>query len=191
MTLLIPNRPRPHPAHSHMYTVYNPTLPTPTLFTFYTRNTVYVRRLDPSVLEFSLSLHRHPFICILFNFRFTSYNKFNNPDSGSPYLPGCPDDTFSHLHSGYTTPLPPRPPSSPSRTIRSFCFLLVWPDLVYLRYQVWLRTWSLDPARLSIISTRSPSVSEVFISLRFSVQSLIIPTPIYMYSLYLSFYLWW
>jgi hypothetical protein len=37
---------------------------------------MYVRRLDPSVLVFSLSLHRHPFLCILFNSRFTSYNKF-------------------------------------------------------------------------------------------------------------------
>ncbi len=33
---------------------------------------MYVRSLDPSVFEFSLSLHRHPFTCILFNSRFTS-----------------------------------------------------------------------------------------------------------------------
>ena len=31
--------------------------------------------LNPSVLEFSLSLYRHPSICILFSSRFTSYNK--------------------------------------------------------------------------------------------------------------------
>jgi hypothetical protein len=39
------------------------------------RNPVYVSRLDPSILTFSLSLHRHPYICILFNSRFISYNK--------------------------------------------------------------------------------------------------------------------
>jgi hypothetical protein len=38
-------------------------------------NPVYERSLDPSVLVFSLSLYRHPFICILFSSRFTSYNK--------------------------------------------------------------------------------------------------------------------
>jgi hypothetical protein len=43
----------------------------------YSRNPVYARCLDPSVLAFSLSLHRHPFICILFSSRFTCYNKFN------------------------------------------------------------------------------------------------------------------
>ena len=36
---------------------------------------MYVRSSDPSVLEFSLSLYRHPSICILFHSRFTSYNK--------------------------------------------------------------------------------------------------------------------
>ena len=38
-------------------------------------NPVYARRLDPSVLAFSLSLYRHPIICILYNSRFTSYTK--------------------------------------------------------------------------------------------------------------------
>ena len=33
-------------------------------------NPVYVRSVDPSVLVFSLSLHRHPHICILFSSRF-------------------------------------------------------------------------------------------------------------------------
>jgi hypothetical protein len=42
---------------------------------FYPHNPVYVRRLGPSILEFSLSLHRHPSICILFSSRFTSYNE--------------------------------------------------------------------------------------------------------------------
>ena len=41
-------------------------------------NPVYVtnnvRRLDPSVLESSLSLYRQPSICILFSSRLTSYN---------------------------------------------------------------------------------------------------------------------
>jgi hypothetical protein len=40
-----------------------------------TRNPVYTSRSDPSVLVFSLTLYRHPSICILFNSRFTSYNK--------------------------------------------------------------------------------------------------------------------
>ena len=42
---------------------------------FYPHNPVYVSRLDPSVLAFSLSLYRHPSICILFSSRFTSDNK--------------------------------------------------------------------------------------------------------------------
>ena len=36
---------------------------------------MYARRLIPSVLAFSLSLYRHPFIHILFSSLFTSYNK--------------------------------------------------------------------------------------------------------------------
>ena len=47
-------------------------------FTRVTQCTVYVRRLDPSVLAFSLSLYRHPSICILFSSHFTSYNKQNS-----------------------------------------------------------------------------------------------------------------
>jgi hypothetical protein len=38
-------------------------------------NPTYVRSLDPSVLTFSLSLYRHPSICILFSSHFTSYIK--------------------------------------------------------------------------------------------------------------------
>ncbi len=34
------------------------------------RNPVHVRRVDPSVLAFSLSLYRHPHICIPFSSRF-------------------------------------------------------------------------------------------------------------------------
>jgi hypothetical protein len=45
------------------------------LFRVYPCNPVYPRCLDPSVLEFSLSLHRHPSMCILCSSRFTSYNK--------------------------------------------------------------------------------------------------------------------
>ena len=37
---------------------------------------MYARRLDPSVLVISLSLHRHPFVCIIFSSHFTSYNKY-------------------------------------------------------------------------------------------------------------------
>ncbi len=40
---------------------------------------MYARSLDPSVLVFSLSLYRHPIICILFRSRFTSYNKQTKP----------------------------------------------------------------------------------------------------------------
>jgi hypothetical protein len=36
---------------------------------------VYVRRLDPSVLAFSLSLYRHPSVCILFRSYCVSFNK--------------------------------------------------------------------------------------------------------------------
>ena len=38
---------------------------------FYPCNPVSPRRLPPSVLAFSLSLHRYPSICILFNPHFT------------------------------------------------------------------------------------------------------------------------
>jgi hypothetical protein len=41
-------------------------------------NPVYVRRLDFSVLVFSLSSHRRPSICNLFTSHFTSYNKHKN-----------------------------------------------------------------------------------------------------------------
>ncbi len=36
---------------------------------------MYLRSLNPSLLAFSLSLHRHPYICILIDSRFISYNK--------------------------------------------------------------------------------------------------------------------
>ena len=39
-------------------------------------NLVYVKCVDPSVLAFSLSLHRHPYICIPFSSRFIHYNKY-------------------------------------------------------------------------------------------------------------------
>jgi hypothetical protein len=59
---------------------------------FYPRNPVYARRLDPSVLGFSLSLYRHPSICILFTSHFTMWpltiNKKSNQgvrESESPY----------------------------------------------------------------------------------------------------------
>jgi hypothetical protein len=48
-------------------------------YSFYPRNPVYARRLDSSVLVISLSLHRHPFVCILFSSRFTCYNKSPSP----------------------------------------------------------------------------------------------------------------
>jgi hypothetical protein len=57
------------------------------LLFFYPRNPVYARTLDPSVLAISLSLHRHPFTCILFSSRFTCYNKHNF----LPYVPRGPD----------------------------------------------------------------------------------------------------
>jgi len=36
---------------------------------------MYARCLDPSVLAFGLTSHRHPPVCILFISRLTSYNK--------------------------------------------------------------------------------------------------------------------
>ena len=42
---------------------------------FCPHNPVYVRCFDPSVLVFSLSLYRHPSLCILFSSHFTSFNK--------------------------------------------------------------------------------------------------------------------
>ena len=47
----------------------------PETYCIYPLNPVYVRCLDPSVLSFSLSLYRHPSMCILFTFRLDSYNK--------------------------------------------------------------------------------------------------------------------
>ena len=66
------------PSGSRLFKVFLIQLQINTLFLFfkpYPRNPVYARRLDPSVLTISLSLHRNPFICILFNSLFTSYNK--------------------------------------------------------------------------------------------------------------------
>ncbi len=34
----------------------------------------------------SLSLHRHPFICILFSSRFTSHNKFKSPETWNVHV---------------------------------------------------------------------------------------------------------
>ncbi len=42
---------------------------------------VFTRSLVPSVLAFSLSSHRDPYICILFNSRFTSCNKHKKKPS--------------------------------------------------------------------------------------------------------------
>jgi hypothetical protein len=38
---------------------------------------VYTRSLNPSVLEFNLSLHRHQFICILCSYCYTSFFIYN------------------------------------------------------------------------------------------------------------------
>jgi hypothetical protein len=59
---------------------------------------VYVKRLDPSVLAFSLSLYQHPFIqriCInnrhiLFSSRFTFFNNNNK---------NCPTNVLHHSFS--------------------------------------------------------------------------------------------
>jgi len=51
-------------------------------YSFYPRNPVYVRSLDPSVLVISLSLHRHPFVCMLFSSRFTCYKKYGKTRCG-------------------------------------------------------------------------------------------------------------
>ena len=51
---------------------------------------MYERSLDPSVSVFSLSLYRHPSICILFISLFTSYNKQHTSDHPGMSSPGCP-----------------------------------------------------------------------------------------------------
>ena len=57
----------PGPPHTHVPHAYYYSFPI---------NPVYTKSLDPSVLKFSLSIYRHPSICIiLFSSRFTTYNK--------------------------------------------------------------------------------------------------------------------
>ncbi len=53
---------------------------------------MYARRLDPSVLAFSLLLYRRPFIYILFSSRFTCYNK-----NIGTLAPGLAPGLFSHV----------------------------------------------------------------------------------------------
>ncbi len=48
--------------------VNKPSIIPTIILDFYPYNPVYPRGLDPSVLVFSLSLYRHPSICILFTF---------------------------------------------------------------------------------------------------------------------------
>jgi hypothetical protein len=73
---------RPHPARSP-------------------HNPVYPRRLDPSVLAISLSVHRHVFICILCSSHFTCYDNMINTvlvlclvNQGAPYLHKTRVDLF-------------------------------------------------------------------------------------------------
>ena len=65
---------------------------------FYPCNPVYVRSLDPSVLEFSVSLYWHPFICILFGTHFTSYNKQTRSSLGILFL-RLQDGVFDNCHN--------------------------------------------------------------------------------------------
>jgi hypothetical protein len=86
---------------------------------FYPDNPVYPRSLDPSVLVFSLSLYRHPTICILFGSRFTSYKpkkssrSYNNSQVGQILgktgglrimlnIDGEPIPSRSHTHPSQT-----------------------------------------------------------------------------------------
>jgi hypothetical protein len=83
-------------------------------------------------------------------------------DKPIPLLIGIPI-THSHVHTEYKPPTPPRPRSSPSRTLRSFGLLRVWPGLVP-------PTWPLDPLLgLLLFLPAQPSVCETFRSLRFRV----------------------
>jgi hypothetical protein len=65
------SRSHSHPSHSQtsLLLVSSLSLGVPVPHTTQC-NTLYPSRADPSVLAFSLSLHRHPYICILFSSRF-------------------------------------------------------------------------------------------------------------------------
>ena len=69
---------------------------------------VYARRVDPSVLAFSLSLHRHPHVCISFNFHFICRSMFvlkkfecrRDVNGGSPESDPAPDVGKDWLSAG-------------------------------------------------------------------------------------------
>ena len=50
-----------------------------------TMKPVFARRLDPSVFAFTLSLHRHPYICISFSSRFIYFNKYGVLEENHAY----------------------------------------------------------------------------------------------------------
>ena len=91
--------------------------------------------------------------------------------------PPRPCTTRSHMR---TSPSP-RQRSSRSHALRYFGFLNVWPGLQFPD------VWPLE-LDLLYVYQRNPVYVRSFRSFGFSVQSLITPTPIYIYSLYLSLY---
>ena len=63
----IPSRSHTHPSHTQNSRVLNSSLILSIVRCSRSpHNPVYVRRLDPSVLTFSISIHRYPLTCILF-----------------------------------------------------------------------------------------------------------------------------
>jgi hypothetical protein len=95
---------------------------------------VYARCFGPSVLPFSLSLYRHPFICILFRSRFTSYNKFNS-------VHFCPSVSITLVHIDQSF----------------YLYFLYFFYFLYMRVQdscIWCDHENRCCTRLTIISTR-------------------------------------
>ncbi len=89
--------------------------------------------------------------------------------------PSRPYPTSSHIHTAPS----PRPRSSRSHALRYFGFLSVWPGL---KFPV---VWPLDLVLLYVYPC-NPVYWSRFRSSCFSVSSLIIPTPISIYSLLTS-----
>jgi hypothetical protein len=81
-------------------------------------NPVYVRRVDPSALVFSLSSHRHSYIVLLFSYHFMIHNKqfffldphpleyrnLKTPLKNTPPPPPPPVSYFKNLPPPTTTP---------------------------------------------------------------------------------------
>ncbi len=148
---------------------------------------MYVRSLDPSVLEFSLSLYRHPIICILFSSRFTSYNKqTNHYNEQTVYRLIINKVVLAFCLSLYRYPL----------TVHVFsCLYLSFYLSFIIQSKVGHILTKSESLRINLNIDGSPIVSRSHTHpsvdpsvLGFSPTQ-ISPTPTYMYSLYLSIYL--